>query len=157
MVAIIRTENKETKQKLVLSFLQQKQQTSVLSCNTTRVLQIRDVACHSSFSSSGAAEARLSTCIIPMFSCILSRISAATCFVNVGGIPTPQYFYQVNTAVADFLLYPEVLDIKMSYLSQSAPARYPNGCACVAVHADSHVESQIVGNALHAKASGYAF
>ena len=52
------------------------------------------------------------------------------------GFSVPNMFYQVYIAVVDFLLHPEVLNIKVSYLSESAPANNSNCRACVAVDAD---------------------
>ena len=97
-------------------------------------------------------------CTMPIFSSILSRRSAATCVVSVSAEfvvhntftrSTPQSWIccctqRSSTSRCRIFLNPRLRAIF-------------NCCACFAVDADRDVESQIFGNALHAKAGGDPF
>ena len=70
----------------------------------------------------------------------------------VGGIFSLKDSHKVHTAVADVLLYPEVLNVQISDFTQSAPACDSDRRTCVAVDVDWNIKSQVLGNALHAEA-----
>ena len=66
----------------------------------------------------------------------LVKETSDICCEYVCGIFSPKNLNEVNTAVAGFLLYLEVLNVQMSDLIQPALAYDSNCRTCVAVDAD---------------------
>ena len=67
-------------------------------------------------------------------------------------ILSPQDLDAADAKVTDILLNSEILEIKMTCVSESAPARYCNSGASIVVDAGGRIKKQVLRNALHAEA-----
>ena len=73
---------------------------------------------------------------------------------NVGGVGSPQNFRQGEGAGSEFVLHPEVADIKMSYAPQAPAANNADCCGGVRQNMPIEIEAQILRHGLKAKSLG---